>query len=71
MFAALFFYAVNKLAMKYQTRERLVTPSAVASVIAFLAMTVYDLTAPPGHQWLLAYAVVGLPFLILILFLPL
>lgn len=46
-------------------------PVAVASAIAFLAMTVYDLTGPPGDQWLLVYAVVGLPFLILILFLPL
>lgn len=71
LFAALFFYALHKLARMYQTRERPLVPSAVASVIAFLAMTGYDLTGPPADQWLLVYAVVGLPFLVLILVLPL
>jgi len=70
LFAAIFFYALHRLARKYQTRERLLIPSAAASVLAFMAMTAYDLTAPPGDQWLFVYAVVGLPFLILILLLP-
>lgn len=70
LFAAIFFYALHALGRKYQTLERLLIPSAVASVVAFLAMASYDLTGPPGDQWLLVYAAVGLPFLILILLLP-
>ena len=70
LFATIFFYALHRLARKYRTRERLLIPSAVASVIAFLGMVAYDLTAPSGDQWLLVYAMVGLPFLILILLLP-
>jgi hypothetical protein len=34
-------------------------------------MIAYDLTGPPADEWLLVYALVGLPFLILILLLPL
>jgi len=70
LFAAIFFYALHKLAKKYKTRERLLIPSAVASIAAFLGMVAYDLTAPLAGQWLLVYAGVGLPFLILILVLP-
>jgi hypothetical protein len=55
---------------KYQIRGRLLIPVATASVIAFLLMVAYDLTGPPASQWLLVYAGVGLPFLILILYLP-
>jgi len=70
LFAAIFFYALYALAKKYQTRERLLIPAAVASLVAFLAMVAYDLTGPSQNQWLLVYALVGLPFLILILALP-
>jgi len=70
LFAAIFFYALYRLARKYQTRERLLIPAALASVIAFLGMIAYDLTGPPADGWLLVYAGVGLPFLILILVLP-
>ncbi|WP_455285753.1 metal-dependent hydrolase [[Eubacterium] cellulosolvens] len=70
LFAAIFFYALHALARKYLTPERLLIPSALASVIAFLGMVAYDLTGPSGDQWLLVYAIVGLPFLILILLLP-
>jgi hypothetical protein len=67
MFAAIFFY---RLAMKYQIRGRLLIPAATASVIAFLLMVAYDLTGPSASQWLVVYAGIALPFLILILFLP-
>ena len=70
LFAAIVFYALHRLAKKYQMRSRLLVPAAVASVIAFLVMVAYDLTAPSASQWLLVYAGVGLPFLLLILFLP-
>jgi len=71
LFAALFFYALHRLAMRYQTPEKLLSPSAVASTVAFLGMVAYDLTGPSQGQWLLIYALVGLPFLVLILVLPL
>ena len=45
-------------------------PAAVASIIPFLVMVAYDLTASSASQWLLVYADVGLPFLLLILLLP-
>jgi hypothetical protein len=51
-------------------RSRLLVLVAVASIIAFLVMVAYDLTAPSASQWFLVYARVGLPFLLLILFLP-
>jgi hypothetical protein len=51
-------------------RSRLLVPAAFASIIAFLLMVAYDLTAPSASQWLLVYAGVGLPFLLLILLLP-
>jgi len=70
LFAAIFFYALHSLAKKYQMRSRLLVPAAVASIIALLVMVAYDLTAPSASQWLLVYAGVGLPFLLLILFLP-
>jgi membrane-bound metal-dependent hydrolase YbcI (DUF457 family) len=70
LFAAIFFYALHRLGRKYRIRGRLLIPAATASVIAFLLMVAYDLTAPSENQWLLVYAGVGLPFLILILFLP-
>ena len=70
LFAAIFLYALHRLARKYKSQERLLVPAAVSSVIAFLGMVAYDLTAPSADQWLLVYAGVGLPFLILILFLP-
>jgi membrane-bound metal-dependent hydrolase YbcI (DUF457 family) len=70
LFAAIFFYALHRLARKYQMRGILLIPAATASVIAFLPMVAYDLTAPSENQWLLVYAGAGLPFLILILFLP-
>ena len=70
LFAAIFFYALHSLAKKYQMRSRLLVPAAIASIIAFLVMVAYDLTAPSASQWLLVYAGVGLPFLLLILFLP-
>ena len=70
LFAAIFFYALHVLARNYKTHERLLIPAAVASLIAFIGMVAYDLTAPSGDQWLLVYALVGLPFLILILTLP-
>ena len=70
LFAGTFFYALHRLAKKYQTRERLLIPAVAASVIAFLGMIAYDLTGPPQDEWLLIYATVGLPFLILILLLP-
>jgi len=70
LFAAIFFYALHSLAKKYQMRSRLLVPAAVASIIAFLVMVAYDLTAPSASQWLLGYAGGGLPFLLLILFLP-
>jgi membrane-bound metal-dependent hydrolase YbcI (DUF457 family) len=70
LFAAIFFYALHSLAKKYQMRTRFLVPAAVASIIAFLVMITYDLTAPSASQWLLVYAGVGLPFLLLILFLP-
>jgi hypothetical protein len=70
LFAAVFFYALNRLGRKYQIRDRLLIPAAAASVIAFLLMVAYDLTAPSENHWLIVYAGVGLPFLILILFLP-
>jgi membrane-bound metal-dependent hydrolase YbcI (DUF457 family) len=70
LFAAVLFYTLHRLARKYQVRETLLIPAAVASVIAFLVVVAYDLTAPSANQWLLVYAGVGLPFLILILLLP-
>jgi len=70
LFAAIFFYALHKLAKRYQIRGRLLIPAAVASIVAFLGMFAYDLTTPSAGQWLLVYAGVGLPFLILILVLP-
>jgi membrane-bound metal-dependent hydrolase YbcI (DUF457 family) len=70
LFAAIFFYALYRLARKYQIRGRLLIPAATASLIAFLLMVAYDLTRPSANQWLLVYAGVGLPFLILIMFLP-
>jgi len=70
LFAAIFFYALHSLAKKYHMRSRLLVPAAVASIIAFLVMVAYDLTAPSASQWLFVYAGVGLPFLLLILFLP-
>ena len=70
LFAAIFFYALHSLAKKYQMRSRFLVPAAIASIIAFLVMVAYDLTAPSASQWLLVYAGVGLPFLLLILFLP-
>jgi membrane-bound metal-dependent hydrolase YbcI (DUF457 family) len=70
LFAAVFFYALHRLAKKYQTQGRLLIPAAVASIIAFLVMVAYDLTEPSASQWLLVYAGVGLPFLLLILLLP-
>jgi len=70
LFAAVFLYVLHMLARKYQVRERLLIPTAIASIIAFIGMVAYDLTGPPGDQWLLVYAAVGLPFLILILVLP-
>ena len=69
LFAAVFFYALHRLAKKYQIRGRLLIPTAVASVVAFLMMVAYDLTAPSASQWLLVYAGIGLPFLLLILIL--
>jgi len=70
LFAAVFFYALHRLAKNYQMRSRLLIPAAVASVVAFLVMVAYDLTAPSASQWLLVYAGIGLPFLLLILILP-
>ena len=70
LFAAIFFYALHWLAKNYKTRERLLIPSAVASIVAFLGMVAYDLTMPSAGQWLLVYVGVGLPFLILVLVLP-
>jgi hypothetical protein len=70
LFAAVFFYAPHRLAKKYQMRSRLLIPAAVAPIVAFLVMVTYDLTAPSASQWLLVYAGVGLPFLLLILLLP-
>jgi len=70
LFAAIFFYALHKLAKKYQIRGRLLIPAALASIVAFMGMIIYDLTAPSANQWLLVYADVGLPFLILVLVLP-
>jgi hypothetical protein len=70
LFAALFFYALHVMAKRHQTHERLLIPSVVASLIAFAGMIAYDLTAPSGDQWLLVYAGVGLPFLILIVVVP-
>ncbi|MGA2237855.1 MAG: metal-dependent hydrolase [Candidatus Bathyarchaeia archaeon] len=70
LFAAVFFYALHGLAKKYQMRSKLLVPAAVASIVAFLVMVAYDLTAPSASQWLLVYAGVGLPFLLLILLLP-
>gem|GEM_PF-4468080 len=70
LFAAAFFYGLHLLARKFRTRERLLIPSAIASIVAFLGMVAYDLTAPSAGQWLLVYAGVGLPLLILILVLP-
>jgi len=70
LFAAVFFYALHRLAKKYQVQGRLLIPAAVASIIAFLVMVAYDLTGPSASQWLLVYAGIGLPFLLLILFLP-
>jgi membrane-bound metal-dependent hydrolase YbcI (DUF457 family) len=70
LFAAVFFYALHRLAKKYQMRSRLLIPAAVASIVAFLVMVAYDLTAPSASQWLLVYAGIGLPFLLLILILP-
>jgi membrane-bound metal-dependent hydrolase YbcI (DUF457 family) len=70
LFAAIFFYVLHRLARRYQMRGKLLIPAAVASIIAFLLMVAYDLTAPSASQWLLVYAGVGLPFLVLILLLP-
>jgi membrane-bound metal-dependent hydrolase YbcI (DUF457 family) len=70
LFAAVFFYALHRLAKNYQMRSRLLIPAAVASIVAFLVMVAYDLTAPSASQWLLVYAGIGLPFLLLILILP-
>jgi len=70
LFVAIFFYALHRLAKKYQMQGRLLIPAAVASIIAFLVMIAYDLTEPTASQWLLVYAGVGLPFLLLILLLP-
>ena len=70
LFAAVFFFALHRLAKKYQMRSRLLIPAAVASIVAFLVMVAYDLTAPSASQWLLVYAGIGLPFLLLILILP-
>jgi membrane-bound metal-dependent hydrolase YbcI (DUF457 family) len=70
LFAAVFFYALHRLAKKYQMRSRLLIPAAVASIVAFLVMVAYDLTALSASQWLLVYAGIGLPFLLLILILP-
>ena len=70
LFAAVFFFALHRLAKKYQMRSRLLVPGAVASIVAFLVMVAYDLTAPSASQWLLVYAGIGLPFLLLILILP-
>jgi len=70
LFAAVFFYALHRLAKKYQMRSRLLISAAVASIVAFLVMVAYDLTAPSASQWLLVYAGIGLPFLLLILILP-
>ena len=70
LFAAVFFYALHRLAKKYEMRSRLLIPAAVASIVAFLVMVAYDLTAPSASQWLLVYAGIGLPFLLLILLLP-
>ncbi|MBZ5529567.1 MAG: metal-dependent hydrolase [Acidobacteriia bacterium] len=70
LFAAIFFYALHRLAKKYQMRSRLLVPAAVASIVAFLVMVTYDLTAVSASQWLLVYAGIGLPFLLLILILP-
>lgn len=70
LFAAVFVYALHRLARIYRVRERLLIPTAIAAMIAFVGMLGYDLTGPPSDQWLLVYAGVGLPFLILILVLP-
>ena len=70
LFAAIFFYALHRLAKKYQTQSRLLVPAAVASIIPFLVRVAYDLTAPSASQWLLVHADVGLPFPLLILLLP-
>jgi membrane-bound metal-dependent hydrolase YbcI (DUF457 family) len=70
LFAAVFFYALHRLAKKYQVRSRLLIPATVASIVAFLVMVAYDLSAPSASQWLLVYAGIGLPFLLLILILP-
>jgi len=70
LFAAVFFYALHRLAKKYQMRSRPLIPAAVASIVAFLVMVAYDLTAPSASQWLFVYAGIGLPFLLLILILP-
>jgi hypothetical protein len=48
-------------------RSRLLVPVAVASIVAFLVMVAYDLIAPSVSQWLLVYAGVDLPFLLLII----
>ena len=70
LFAAIFLYVLHALARKYQVRERLLIPAAIAAAITFAAMVAYDLTNPASDQWLLVYAAVGLPFLVLILVLP-
>jgi hypothetical protein len=67
LFAAVLFYALHRLARKYQMRSRLLVPVAVASIVAFLVMVAYDLIAPSVSQWLLVYAGVDLPFLLLII----
>jgi predicted PurR-regulated permease PerM len=38
LFAAVFFFALHRLAKKYQMRSRLLIPAAVASIVAFLVM---------------------------------
>jgi hypothetical protein len=70
LFAAIFLYALHRLAKKYQIRSTLLIPAAVVSIIAFLVMALHDLTEPSASQWLVVYAGVGLPFLLPILLLP-
>ncbi len=50
LFAAVFFYALHRLAKKYQMPSKLLIPAAVASIVAFLLMVAYDLTAPSASQ---------------------
>ena len=52
LFAAVFFYALHRLARRYEMQERLLIPAAAASLIAFVGMVAHDLTGPSQDRWL-------------------